>query len=119
MSMTMRDSADPSQYVHFSNGHFERLMFRGVLMPAGVFMFPEAPQKVYLSDRHDCPEVSGIKATAAEARACAMAMRTYGNAVRDADAKGREWVDRLDRELAAMGDAIVEFLATCQGFNIP
>jgi hypothetical protein len=57
-----------------------------------------------------------VTATAAEARACGMAMRAYADAVRYGIEGRRGWVEALDRVLLSKADDVVEFFATCNGF---
>jgi len=117
MSATIHDAEDHSRGVQFSSGHFERLLLRGVLMPAGVFAADV--QYFYLSGGNErAKSWEQIRGTEAEARGCAMAMRASAGAVRLADEKHRPWVDRLDRDLADMANDLVELLATCRGFEV-
>ena len=118
MTTSLCDLTDDSNSVQFSNGHFERLLTRGVLMPAGVFVPPDA-KHYYFADRPGVGRtLCSIKASRDEARACGLAMRAYADAVKHGDAAQREWVDRFDRDLCAMADGVVEFFATCGGFDI-
>ena len=117
MSAMIHDAADHSRGVQFSNGHFERLLLRGVLMPAGVFA--ANVQYFYFSGGNErAKSWEQIRGTEAEARGCAMAMRAFAGAVRLAGENQRPWVDRLDRELADQADDLVELLATCRGFEV-
>lgn len=115
MTVSFYDLADRSNSVQLCGGHYRRLTERGVLMAAGVFIVGE---RHYLSDRHaHHSSVHEIDASSAEARACGMAMRTYADAVRDAVALRRDWVDHDDTGLLARADELIEFFATCNGFE--
>ena len=112
MSASLQCLDEPKRYVQFTNGHFDRLVLRGVLMPAGVF---GVERLVYCAD---VASVEAVVATPAESVACGMAMRAYVSAVHEGDARGRDWIDRYDRELAERGDEVIEFFVTCRGFEI-
>ncbi len=115
MTVSFYDIADKSNSVQLCGGHYRRLAERGVLMAAGVFIVGE---RHYLSDRHaHRSSVHEIEASTAEARGCGMAMRTYADAVRDAVEKRRDWIDEYDTALLAKADELVEFFATCNGFE--
>lgn len=115
--MRIRDRANRNNSVQLCSGHYERLIVRGVFMPAGLFCVN--PKHIYMSDRFpDSATMMEFGATAAEARGCAMAMRTYADAVKYADEKRREWVDRYDRDLRHMEESIVWVLMTCEGFDV-
>jgi len=117
MTVCIRDRGDARNQLQLCVGHFERLLVRGVFMPAGVFCVD--PKRIYMSDRFpDSATMSEFGAGPAEARGCAMAMRAYADAVKYADEKGREWVDRYDRELRQMEEGIVWVLMTCRGFDV-
>ncbi len=84
-------------------------------MPAGMF---SAGGRHYVNDRHGSDlYADAIKASAAEARGCGMAMRTYADAVKCGAEKRREWVETLDRSLCDYADDLIEFFATCNGFE--
>lgn len=117
MSVSLRDLANELNRVRFGNDEFRRLQFRGVLMPAGVFR-PDEGYVVYLSDDHgDADYGDHFTATPMHAIGCAMAMRTYADAVKYGIANRREWVDDTDRRLFERREEIVRFFATCGGFE--
>ncbi len=129
MSYTIYDPADSQNRVRFTNGEWSHLGLRGVLLPAGIFgvrdfghptndadRFATMVDRVYVSDRADKADGTMVTATAAEARACGMAMRAYADAVRYGIEGRRGWVEALDRVLLSKADDVVEFFATCNGF---
>jgi hypothetical protein len=117
VSVSLRDIADEGHRVRFTNDEYRRLQFRGVLMPAGVFR-PNEGYIVYVSDDHgDDDSGDHFTATPMHALGCAMAMRTYADAVKYGTEKRREWVDECDRRLFTRREEIVRFFATCSGFE--
>lgn len=115
MSVSFHDRHGDARSVKLTNSQYEQLQKRGVLMPAGVF---SAGGRHYVNDRHHADlYADAITASVAEARACGMAMRTYADAVRCGTEKRREWVETLDRSLCDCADELVEFFATCNGFE--
>lgn len=139
MSYTVYDHSDSQNCVKFTNDEWSHLGLRGVMMPAGIFgvryvghptndadRFVSMDEdkrragivdRVYVSDRADKnADGTMVTATAAEARACGMAMRAYADAVRYGIEGRRGWVEALDRVLLSKADDVVEFFATCNGF---
>lgn len=119
MSVSLIDLADEANGVSLCLDHYERLIYRGVLMPAGVFCPDREVRRVYLSDRFgDGASMESLTAPEAAARGCAMAMRAYADAVRYGREAGRAWVDRVDLDLLKAEEGIVGVLMTCRGFRI-
>lgn len=119
MTVRIIDLADEGNDVSLGQRHYERLIYRGVFMPAGVFCVDPEVRRVYLSDRFDeRASLEGFTAPEAAARGCAMAMRAYADAVRYGSKYKRAWVDDVDRGLLDLEEAIVRTLMTCRGFRV-
>ena len=112
MSVTFIPKNPDLTTLQICNGDFETLCQRGVFLAAGLLQV--GGWSYFLDDE---TSITQLDVSARDAYAVLRAWQTYRRAVKDASVNRREWVHRLDQQLAD-NDYIGTFFARCGGFTL-